>query len=450
MKFWQKFKRPIILLVKLKKSIKLFFSDKFIAGSSILTVATISSGAFGYAYQIMLGSLMSSANFAIFSAILSLYVFFASPFNVIYMLISRNVATQLDKDKSFLYQYFEQSLFLVALILLIPVTILLYFQELFNRFLGVTEWYIVPLVLIFAWLVALQTVCNAFIQGMQMYKLMALVMIFTVVTKVAASALLLGYLDSDILNGLLGLGISIILMLFFSIKRLARIFCATEKLYFKNINQLLSIQIKQIISFFKNATPILIVSISFVGMTQLDMFFVNHYMSSINASNYAVASVFGKVILYLPGGLALALYPMVANNHSNHKSSILIIKKALILTFASSIILCIIYYYFGEFIISFFYAEKYSFAYLILRWYAMAMVPMALILVMENFLIAKGEFVFSWVFLIIFPLQIIALNLVNDSPWEIITIVGSSGLMVLMIGSLFIIYKYKLLKVWNE
>lgn len=440
----------MLLLSTPKKTVKLLLSDKFLASSTVLTIATILSGLLGYSYQIMLGSMLSPANFAIFSAILSLYVFLASPFNVIYMLLTRNVAMKLGGSKSFLYRYFEKSLALVAITLLIPFVMLLFVQEKLNMYLGVTEWYILPLLILFVWLVAFQTVCNAFIQGMQMYKLMALVMIFTVFFKIIATSLLLGFIGPEILNGLLGLGCSIVLMLVFSLRNLKSFFPEEKTGFLKNFTQYLKINLKQIFNFIKTALPVLIASIAFAGMTQLDMFFVNYYLPSNEASNYAAASVFGKVIIYLPGGLAMALYPMVAANHSNQQPSIFILKKAILATLICSAVLSSFFYLFGSFIISFFYADKYASAYLILNWYSLAMIPMALILILENFLIAKGEVIFSWVFLIIFPLQIIALNNFHSTSWEIITIIGLSGLVVLMIGCIFIAYKYKLLGVWSE
>lgn len=447
MTVWKKFICQCISLYRLQKSIKFLLSDKFITSGAILTAATIISGILGYGYQIMLGSLMSPSNFAIFSAILSAYVFFASPFTVIHMLISRKVAFQLKEDKDTQYKYFEQSIFLVALMLLIPAAILLIFHDKFNKYLGITEWYVFPLIITFVWLVALQTVCNAFIQGMQLFGQMAKIIIFSVMLKLIVTAIFFHFLNFDILSGLLGLGISIILILTFTLKFISNIFCKSEISNLKNFTQYININSSIIINFIKTATPILIASMAFVGMTQLDMFFVNYYLPSDVAGNYAAASVFGKVILYLPGGLAMALYPMVASNHSNQKSSTSILKKALSATFISSLILCCIYLIFGKYILNFFYSEKYTYAYIILGWHSLAMIPMALILVMENFLIAKGNIIFSWIFLIIFPLQIIALNFFNNSPFMIIAVIGLSGLIVLMTGSIFIIYKYKLLKV---
>jgi O-antigen/teichoic acid export membrane protein len=107
----------------------------------------------------------------------------------------------------------------------------------------------------------------------------------------------------------------------------------------------------------------------------------------------------------------------------------------------------LIFFIFSKNIVSLFYGNKYPEAYLILRWYGFAMIPMALILVMENFLIAKGDTLFSWIFLIVAPLEILGIVYVHNSPWEIIAIIASSGYIVVIIGLFFLSIKHKLFRV---
>jgi O-antigen/teichoic acid export membrane protein len=69
------------------------------------------------------------------------------------------------------------------------------------------------------------------------------------------------------------------------------------------------------------------------------------------------------------------------------------------------------YWLFGEWLIDRLYGRAYAGASVLLRWYGFAILPMALVMVAEYFLIAKGRVLFAWVFLGMAPLQVLAIHL---------------------------------------
>jgi len=422
------------------------YQDKFIIIGLLLTTSSLITGVLGYLYQLMLGNLLSPINFATFAAILSLYSFFFSPSNAIFMWVSRNVTIKSQKNFRELHSFFKNSITKTAIASLLIFGGVLYFSSDFNGYLGVDEWYVFPLIIFFVWIGALQTVCTAFFQGLQIYRLVSFVVLFSVTLKILASSIFLKYIEPHIFYALCGLGISVILTLILSVYYLqnklsvSRV-CKIDINYGDIFNK------NKILFFLKEITPVLVASIAFTAMTQLDMFFVNMYFSEDQAGSYAVASIFGKVILYLPGGMVAALFPMVAANHANQLPSSDLLKRALGATILSSSFLCLLYYFFSYTIVEIFFGDKYPGAYLILRWYGFAMIPMALILVMENFLIAKGFTLFSWIFLLIVPLEFICIFYMHDFVWEIIAIIATSGFIVFIAGFIFLIFKSNLTKV---
>ena len=94
----------------------------------------------------------------------------------------------------------------------------------------------------------------------------------------------------------------------------------------------------------------------------------------------------------------------------------------------------VFYFLFGEGIVALLYGEHYRGAGEVLKFYGFAILPMALVLVAEHFLIAKGRVLFAYLFLFIAPLQLIAVHFFHDSMQMVLAVVGMSGLILALLG----------------
>jgi O-antigen/teichoic acid export membrane protein len=83
---------------------------------------------------------------------------------------------------------------------------------------------------------------------------------------------------------------------------------------------------------FVTAYPELLANLAFAFMTQFDLVLVKHLVSSELVGTYAVAAVFGRAVMYLPAGLIMALFPIVAENYALHKDQTNVLWKALAYT----------------------------------------------------------------------------------------------------------------------
>ena len=62
------------------------------------------------------------------------------------------------------------------------------------------------------------------------------------------------------------------------------------------------------------------------------------------------------------------------------------------------------------------------------------MLPLALIIVLEHYLIAHGRALFSWIFLMISPLQAIAVYFWHDQLMNVVISIACCGIILLIIG----------------
>jgi O-antigen/teichoic acid export membrane protein len=411
-----------------KGELKVFFKAGF-----LLTTASVIVGILGYFFQILVGRMLEPADFAVFSALMALYILLGSPFSALNMLITRHVsilrATKHTQDGKHYYWVLQKWVIVVGLIVLL---IFYFTSDFFIEYLkaqSLSQLLIFSTLLIFS---SLLVVNNSFFQGFQLFGWQALSNVFSASMKLLLSV---GFIviGMGVSGAILGVSLSAAFAWIIGVWILWSSFSKfkddSNEAADKNITN------------HQGLFQVLSVSISFALMTQLDMILVNWFFNPSDAGDYAAASVLGKAVLYIPSGLIIALFPMTIEAHLNKTRGSLLLKAALISTFCICGALALLYSFWGNEIIGLIYGEAYSGAGSILRWYGFAILPMALVMVYEHYLIAKGKMIFSWVFLIFGPLQIAAIYLWHDKLIYVLAAVGGSGLLLFLCGS-FMSYRY--------
>jgi len=407
----------------LKKSeLKVFFKAGF-----LLTTASVIVGILGYFFQILVGRMLKPEDFAVFSALLALYILLGSPFSALNMLVTRHVsilrAARRTKDGKNYYWTLQKWVAIVGVIVLL---VFYFSSDFFIEYLkaqSLSQLIIFSTLLIFS---SLLVINNSFFQGLQLFGWQAISNIFSASIKLLLSV---GFIVAGmgVSGAILGVSLSAAFAWMLGVWVLwisfAKFKDEPNKLVDQDANNL------------QGLFQVLSLSISFALMTQLDMILVNWFFSPTEAGEYAAASVLGKAVLYIPSGLIVALFPMTIEDHLNKTKGTLLLKAALISTFCICGALALLYSIWGNEIVGLIYGEAYSGAGSILQWYGFAILPMALVMVYEHYLIARGKMIFSWIFLIFGPLQIAAIYLWHDKLIYVLAAVGGSSLLLFLCGS---------------
>jgi len=411
------------MLAKYKKNMKQLSSSRLLRAGFGLTISNMAVGVLGYAYQVLMGRMLSLTDFALFSAIMALFMIVSSPFGAMYMVISRRVSSLRALNElselRILYLHSHGYILLGGILLLgMLIPLAGEVQEYLRSASALPVW-LFAVFLIFS---AFSFVNNAFFQGMQRFGWLAGVGILNSIFKIILSGLLI-ILGFKVIGAIAGALIAAAATWFvgmwvtYSKLPAAAIISANNRAFEM-----------------KSVLPVLIASVAFAAMTQLDMVLVNWYFPPDQAGLYAAASVLGKAVLYLPGGLVLALYPMVAENHAKERSSANILLQAVAATLAVCGAAAVVYWMLGGWLINLLYGPNYNGAGELLRWYGFAILPMALVMVAEYFLIAKGRVLFVWLFLGMTPIEILAIHLWHSQLWMVVLVVGACGAVLAAVG----------------
>lgn len=371
-----------------------------------------------------MGRILQPVEFALFSSIMALFMFFSAPMGAMSMLIVRKVSALRAHESLYLFKALFFRINKLLIIFSIVIFIFLWLGSSYiQRYLkveGATPIALFSLILVFSFFT---TACMAFMQGVQRFILLGILGLLGMLIKLLIGAGLVN-LGFGVEGALLGVLLAMVLT-----------FALAIPILFKSLPPQVSYRSLHFnFPLFKRAIPVLIATTAYAAMTQLDMTLVNWYFPSDQAGLYAAASVFGKAVLYLPGGLILVFFPMVSEGHAKGENNFSLFCQAVLVNILACGTIAVVYWFFGDLIVSVMYGENYKGAGEILRWYGMAILPLTVVVIAEQYLIARGQVLFAWIFLLMLPIELLAINTWHSELWMILMFMGFFGFLLALIG----------------
>lgn len=396
--------------------------SKLTRAGSGLVVAGILGGILGYAFQIAMGRLLSPVNYGQLNALMSLLMILAVPLGTVSMVNTRYFSEyRASGDQPTLTALYWRTHRQVALAGTVGALLLLMLVPWLQSYLHVSSlhsilWFIG--VLFFSLFPLLS---YSLLQGVQDFRWLALAGLQQNLSKFLIPLLLVGCFGLGLNGSLAGLALSALLSWIIAFLLARRHLTTKVKAVIKPVKRWSSL-------------PVLLANICFAAMTQMDMALVNFYFPGESSGNYAAAAVLGKIVLYLPGGILAVLFPMVAENKIRGHRSMHLLGTAVLLTslIAGAVALC--FYLLADSLVTLSFGHKYDNAPEILRYFGFAMLPIALILVAEYFLIARGKILFTYLLLAAMPLQILVIHFHHSHLLNVVAAITVSSLLVTIVG----------------
>jgi len=186
------------------------------------------------------------------------------------------------------------------------------------------------------------------------------------------------------------------------------------------------------------------ISISFYAvLTMIDMTLVKHYFPAEIAGQYAAIAVLGKSILYLPGAIIVVMFPMVAEAHTVNGNTLSILKKALVSTIFLCLVGIFILFLFPDFLLKSISRSRYTGNVNLLWLFGFAMLPYALIGVINSFHIARHKISFIVALVIVAIAQVGLICMFHNSLEQVIYILLICGITLVLINFGLIFYERK-------
>lgn len=194
---------------------------------------------------------------------------------------------------------------------------------------------------------------------------------------------------------------------------------------------------------FEYAFPVFLSMFAFSVLSYMDLLIVKHFFDKEQAGLYAVTSIIGKAFLYFPMAIAMALFPKVSENFELNKSTRAMLIKSLVLTFTISIFGFLFCYFFPNFVIKLLTGGgKYYEISNIVKIFGIAILPLVLMNVLINYLLAVHRYLFIYIMYAGIILYGVLLWFFHSSFYQIIFILFISNLLILLFSIISIFIKF--------
>jgi O-antigen/teichoic acid export membrane protein len=394
--------------------------DKFIRGSALLFAAMMVGNVFGYFFQLAMGRMLTVEAYGEMNALMSLMILFGLPFSTLLNFFARQTAIYFSTSNLTKIKGLHRFGTIKTYIVMVPVICLLgLLSPLIADYLELT-FDLVLAILLCVFITAIITVNTGIIQGMQYFRSLSIISAGTSILKFAFAVLFVGFgwgvrgaLGGLIATGLVVWGGSQWLIL----SRLPE----TKKNFILAFNEV-----------YRYVGGLFLANSFFAVMTQADVILIKHYFPAQEAGLYASAAIIGKAVMYLPGAIVMALFPMVATNQEAGQSSWKMLSKALMITIVLSGSGAIILFIFPEYVMKALFGERYLSAAPIVALFGFAMLPMALVLLMMNFHLAQGKTKCVYFLAMAVIIEITGIHCFKGNLKSILYVIMSSGCIALI------------------
>ncbi len=346
--------------------------------SSIIFVLSMGANLINYIFQIVMGRMLSVTNFGIMNTCFSIFMFAFLPSSVFALAVSKYTAELSVKNEKEKIPYFIKEMFTKAGIIgIIVAIVMILLAPSIRTFLAIDTPYIIELLALAIGLGVVSPVISGGLQGLKKFINLGLFSIITATVKLLVSIILV-FLGFS-LYGIMG---ALIISACISIVYGALII----KKHFKGVRpQNPGIRNHLILRFILIS---LTTSICLAVFTNIDMIMIKHFFSETEAGLYSSAMQFGKILLYVPNALVMAMFPIAAEENTRSGNSFPILKKSMIYCGLITIVAAVILNLFPQFFIGLLFGTKYLDATQFILPVCLMTIPLGLSTTIMNFSLA--------------------------------------------------------------
>lgn len=178
---------------------------------------------------------------------------------------------------------------------------------------------------------------------------------------------------------------------------------------------------------YRYSLPTLVALLCFTVLRNMDVIFVKHFFSPLDAGFYSAVAVVGRVFFALPATIAGVMFPRVSELHAQNSESRTLLKKCLVLSLLLLGVGALGCLLFPRFVILALFGSSYLPTEPLVRVFGVAITPLVLSGILISYNLARREMKFIYLLLLGTAGQAVLLVLFHDSLWQVIFILGLTG-----------------------
>ncbi len=403
-----------------------FIMGTFFKDNLILFFSSLIFSFLAYIFQFFMGRALGPIDYGVLSALFSLIYIFAVIVYIIQISISdfttRFVVRKKFKKINYLLRATTSKLIFLAIIASILFLLISPMIQSFLKINSFTPFILLSLILVASLLLPIQ---RGALQGLQNFKGLGLNYMFEGFCRLFFGILLI-YFGFGV-NGAVGA----IAIAYFLAYLVAFPFL---KKYYKKYDE--KFNIKEFGSFL---IPVTISLFLLTLMYTVDIIFVRHFLSSLDAGYYAAIVLFGRMLLFAIIPICTVLFPKVTERHENNQPHLDLLMKTLALILLITIPGTIFFYFFSDLIVSILLGSIYISIAPYIALFALTMTIFSLVYALAHYFLSLHKTGFIYILALFTFIEIVSLILWHSSILQVIytlLIVFSTQFIILFILAL--------------
>lgn len=407
-------------------------SDKMFKASGLLFICMMFGNVSGFIYQAFMSRMLLVEDFGTLNSLLSILVIISLPVQTLHTTVA-GITSHLKAQEAYndISNIFYKMLFRVLAAGLCGMIIFVLFSGYLRDFLNISS--VCPLLIVgvLALLSFLLSVNYGLLQGLQSFNYFGAATGLNGFLKLVFGALLV-YLGFGVEGAIGGIALGAFIIFISS--------AVVLHLYFLRFKARTVVGGPQayVPEGFSYSIPVLVALLCFTSLTNIDLVLVKHFFSPEEAGNYAVAAVLGKAVLFLPGAIVLAMFPMVSESHALKADSYHILRSAAALAGLLSLIGIQAYVIFPEMLVTILMGAKHAQIAHLVRLYGIAMLPFVFINIFMYFSLAVHRLKFLYTFIAGSLMEIFLIYAYHNSLQQIVYIIISIGCALAAVNAFLI------------
>lgn len=417
------------MMTLLKKTLNYFFDEELLKHSSIMFIAFLIGGICNYLFQLYIGRALGPEEFGVFGSLFAIFYIISVLTATIQTSTARFISKFIGENDPEKIRYFLKKLTKKMLQLgIIIFLIILSLSSFISSFLKINS--IIPIIIlgsVFLFSFILPVNLGA-LQGFQKFYSLSINSILNYFSKLIFGVIfvIIGLEVNGAIGAIiLGSGIALIASFIPLRRNLLK-----EKITNRNFN---------FSELYKYSFPVLIAMFCYSVPANVDLIIAKHVFDVNTAGLYTAATVLGKIILFIPGAIAVVMFPKISKLHAEKKDTTDIFIKCLTYTAGLSGIVALIYWFFPLLIIKI----TYGFAYIevspVMQLYGFVMFFFSLIVVLMRYSLAIHDVKFVYIFAFFTIFEILIISFFHSSMMEMVGILLFINSALFFSGLMYIV-----------
>jgi len=401
--------------------------DDMARDSIVMVASTSLAGIFNYLYQLSMGRMLSREQYGVFFSLTSIFAVISVVAGATRTSVAKFTSKyKADGEVDRIGSLWSSSLRRALLLGFLSFALAALLAPLLSRFLREdNNWY--AIILFSSMLLVFAVPVNwGVLQGVQRFVPLGTTITLLDLLKLVAAALMVT-LGFGLGGGLLAVFVAeamVFLVTFYLLRGFLHTDCRSS--HFEG--------------FFSYSGWTLAATFSYAVCTNIDVILARRFFGEAVAGDYSALSVLGRVVLYVPIGVSMAMFPKVSELVESGGRHRFLLHKALLYTLLLSGCVVAVYGLFGHTVTSVLFGERYDIETASLLKYGLAMLLFAVSGVLMNYLFSLNRArMAACLWLMIMALQMVLMGLFHgnvDAMINVMTVAGVAGCVTMLVSGL--------------